>query len=250
LSASVDRQSPLPAFMQVEQDIRSNILSGRIADGARLPRETALAEKYGASRVTIRRALEELAKLDLIERVHGVGTIVKMPSPPVSCDLDVMLSFADQLAQSGYQPTVEFDRQTLVSDLPDQFQPEMRGDAEPMVLVRRIIKVDGRPLVLNSSWLPSTRFPGLEGIELAGGSLWKTLSQSFGVEPNRSRNRIGVVTASSDEARLLCCEEGTALLRLQGIVYDAQERPVEYCSALWSGNVRLNFSSHLPTGQD
>ena len=52
-----------------------------------------------------------------------------------------------------------------------------------------------------------------------------------------------VIRASSDEARLLLCEDDAPLPRLQGAVFDSRNRLVELCSALWSSKVRLNFSS-------
>ena len=72
MTIHIDRDSPVPAFIQIEQDLRRQIMSGQLPQGARLARETLLAERYGASRVTVRRALQELAKAQLVQRIHGV----------------------------------------------------------------------------------------------------------------------------------------------------------------------------------
>lgn len=245
----IDRESPVPAFIQIEQDLRRQIMSGRLTDGSRLPREVLLAEKYGASRVTIRRALEELEKADLVQRIHGVGTIVRPPAGQISCDLDFMVSFAEQLTRAGYTPTVEVDRHLVVDALPDEFSGWIDGAQPPFVFLRRIIKVNRRPQVLNRSWIPVAHCPGLEDEPLLDGSLWKTLKARYGILPDRSDSRIEIVRASAEEARLLLCSDDTSLLRVQGLVRNVDGRLVEYCSALWSGNVRLNFSSHRPAAR-
>jgi len=242
VTALVDRESPVPAFMQIEQDIRRQILSGVLREGSRLARETVLAERYGASRVTVRRALEELAKHNLIKRMHGVGTIVTPPAAPVSCDLDLLVSCTEQLRRAGYDPEVELDRQLIVDTRPAEFDRVKRVDG-PFIFLRRVIKVEGHPVVINHSWLPASRFAGLEERELVEGSLWKTITRYFAVEPEHSDNRIEVVKASSEEARLLRCDEASPLLRSQGVVYDADGEIVEFCIALWGSNTRLNFSS-------
>ena len=64
-------------YQVIYQALRRSILSGRLAPNTPLPSENALAIKYGVSRITSKRALNELAAADLIYRVQGVGSFVK-----------------------------------------------------------------------------------------------------------------------------------------------------------------------------
>lgn len=243
----IDRNSSVPAFIQVEQDLRRQIMSGRVANGSRLPREIILAEKYGVSRVTIRRGLEELEKAGLIERIHGVGTLVRSPAEQISCDLDFMIGFAKQLIQEGYQPKVDIDQHIMVAALPDEFGDWGETAEGPFIFLQRIVKVNDRPLVLNRSWVSSGYCPGLESRSLIGDSLWKTLETCYDIVPDRSDSRIEIVHASTQEAKLLLCNDSAPLLRVQATVRDVKEKIIEYCSVLWSGEVRLKFSSLRPT---
>ena len=85
--AVVNHDSPVPAFMQVEQDLRRHITSGAMGPDTRLPRETELAALYGVSRMTVRRSLEGLEAGGFVRRVHGVGTIVMRPTTSVTVEL-------------------------------------------------------------------------------------------------------------------------------------------------------------------
>lgn len=239
----IDHESPVPVFMQVEQDLRRQILSGTLKSGARLPRETELARLYGISRMTVRRALEGLADARLVRRSHGVGTIVTPPPLPVTCDLSLMVSFGEQLRRQGHRAETAIDTQALVIPPAQISQALGLGGSEKTVIIRRVIAIEHRPIVINTSWLPTALFPGLERVHLTDGSLWKTLNARYKAKTRRADNMVELVTASADEARLLHVEEDSPLLRLTGTVFGAHDWPVEYSMALWSGNVRFHFSS-------
>ena len=71
-----DRTNPLPLYIQVREDIRSQIESGRLAPGDRLLLERALTEQYAVSSVTVKRALRDLAHEGLVVRIKRKGTFV------------------------------------------------------------------------------------------------------------------------------------------------------------------------------
>jgi GntR family transcriptional regulator len=222
--------------------LRRQILSGALTTGTHLLRETELAEHYGASRETLRRALKGLADAGLVERTHGVGTIVTRPPSTVTCDLALLVSFSEQLKRQGHtsETTVDIQRRAVP---PEQIAQALDMDAnERCVLFRRVIHVSGRPFVLNTSWLPASRFPRLEKLTLVQGSLWRTLGKHYNATAYRSDNKIELVTASNEEARLLHIHEADSLLRLTGKVFDRKQRPIEHSTLLSSGNARFHFA--------
>lgn len=72
----IDFRAPRLLWMQVADDLRAEIKSGRLAAGAKLPSEAELAELYGVSRDTVRRATSELSEEGLLVILHGRGTFV------------------------------------------------------------------------------------------------------------------------------------------------------------------------------
>lgn len=75
----IDHGGPKLVWQQVFDDIRSEITSGKLAPGVKMPTELELASQYGVSRVTVRRVVKELSGLGLLEVVHGRGTFVSQP---------------------------------------------------------------------------------------------------------------------------------------------------------------------------
>ena len=70
---------PVPLHHQVYLDLRGGIESGSGPPGDRLPPERELAERYGCSLITVRRALADLAREQRLERTRGRGTFVLQP---------------------------------------------------------------------------------------------------------------------------------------------------------------------------
>ena len=246
----VNHDSPVPAFIQIEQDLRRQITAGGIEAETQLPRETDLAELYGVSRMTVRRSLERLENDGYVRRIHGVGTLVTPPITPVLVDLSSMVSIAEQIRQQGSVPRTEIDIQTIATPTAQIRDCLGLMPGETATVIRRVRLSDERPVLINTSWLSTKRFPGLDKTDLVDGSLWRTLSTKYDVKPTGTEEFFELVKASADEARLLHVEEGATLIRVTGTTFDSDGTPVEQCYSLWAGRVRFHVAyGHQATGR-
>ena len=102
LFVDLDRSSPVPLYFQVAQQIEQAIDQGELAPGDRLDNEISLAEQFGLSRPTMRRAIQELVDKGLLVRKRGVGTQVVhgQVTRPVE-----LTSLFDDLANHHQAPT-------------------------------------------------------------------------------------------------------------------------------------------------
>ena len=102
LFVDLDRSSPVPLYFQVAQQIEHAINEGELAPGDRLDNEISLAEQFGLSRPTMRRAIQELVDKGLLVRKRGVGTQVVhgQVTRPVE-----LTSLFDDLANHHQTPT-------------------------------------------------------------------------------------------------------------------------------------------------
>jgi DNA-binding LacI/PurR family transcriptional regulator len=74
------KEEPTPKYQQVYSALRRDIQSGRLGTGARLPSEAELVRQFGASRITVGRAVRDLQVAGLVERRAGSGTYVRAPA--------------------------------------------------------------------------------------------------------------------------------------------------------------------------
>lgn len=71
-------------YRQIADDIRADIVSGRLPAGARVPGENALMERYSVARMTARQALAVLREEGVVDVRRGAGTFVRASSPELS----------------------------------------------------------------------------------------------------------------------------------------------------------------------
>ena len=84
----LDNTISTPLFQQLANTLRTAIETGEYPAGSRLPTENELCQKYSVSRVTVRKALDELSHSEFLVRKPGKGTFVaekKFPARFVWC---------------------------------------------------------------------------------------------------------------------------------------------------------------------
>jgi GntR family transcriptional regulator len=216
---------------QVYLVLRDRILSGAVGFGAKLPNENELADHHGVSRVTVRRALGELARERLIERRRSAGTrVTYRPSPaPMIADISGVLA---NLADMG--------RRTAVKLLSFDYVPakgtvaQMLGIAPDQLLQRwvRVRSVDGLPFSYLTTHVPASVSVTFTRQELASQPLLELLERA-GVKFEHARQRISAGLATPNVAEALGLHTGSPLIELVRVVYDQAGRGVEHLHALY-----------------
>ncbi len=216
---------------QVYLVLRDRILSGASDFGARLPTENELAELHRVSRVTVRRALGELARERLIERRRSSGTrVIYRPSPsPVVADISGVLA---NLAEMG--------RRTAVKLLAFDYVPaegavaKALGVAGDQLLQRsvRVRSVDGVPFSYLTTHVPESVSVTFTKQELGSRPLLELLERA-GVKVESARQRMSAVLALPETAEALAVRTGSPLIELVRVSFDQRGRAVEHLHALY-----------------
>ena len=215
-----------PVHVSIRDDLRMRITVGEWAAGGRLPSETDLAARYGVARMTIRQAIGALAGEGIVVRRQGLGTFAaeRLPTRQVGA----LLSFTEEMRSQGRDVET-----TLIKAAVEQ-PPDLAREALQLaacaaaVTIQRVRIVDDCPLVVQYSWLPCSRFAGLDAKPLITGSLYATIEGRYGVRIMRARQVFTAAAACEPEARLLELEPGSPVLRITRTTYDGANRPVEF----------------------
>lgn len=240
---TVSRTSPLPLYHQVELDMRGRIDAGDWQAGDRIPSEPDLCDHYGASRITIRRAISELAADGLLDRIPGRGTFVREPT--FTARPRGLTSFTQEMSSLGLRAGARvLDRHRQSAP------PEVAGrlglpDGAEVVALTRLRTGDGKPLGVQTAYLPGELVPGLEHAQVGDRSLYALLSQEYGVHPAEAEEVFAVGPIRQPAAGLLDVRPGTCGFHAERVTVDADGRTIEYVTSVLRGDrYRIRMGLH------
>lgn len=221
------RSEPAQALVA---DLEREILSGRLATGAKLPTERELAARAGTSRQTVREALDELERAGFIIRRQGSGTYVA--GRRLEQSLLGHFSIVDAVRSSGATITTTVLSRTVTKVRPTAAANlELASDAEVLEL-ERLRLADDKPLMLEHTWLPVERLPGIADAAFSDTGLYEILREKYGVRLVRAVESFEPVILHDDEARQLRAPTGQPALMLLRTTFDDAGTPIETARAV------------------
>lgn len=204
------------------EDIAASIRAGRLTRGERLPGENQLAARYSVSRGTVRSALAELQRRELITTEGGVGSFVTFDD----MRLDQGVGWARALADAGSEVVTE------LLGIEHGGDPGVAGRDGPLVTVRRLRRSAGRPVSMEAAALPATGpLADLPERGLVAGSITETL-RAAGLHGTRGEQLISAEPLAAADAALLDRAPGTMFLRAVRVTRDADGGLVEHVVSL------------------
>jgi GntR family transcriptional regulator len=222
--------------------LRDEIQRGAYAATGALPKEEALCERFGVSRITVRRALGDLAALGLVERRHGRGTFVRrdLQAPPQSPTLSVI----DSLRKTALETDVEVLEVTQTTPPPDLAALLQLAPGEEAVHALRMRSMEGMPVMLTDAWVPARLGKKVSAAALRKHALYEIL-MAQGVEFGRVVQEISAAPADPMRARLLQTDIGAPLLKMMRLMHDKQAQPVQHLTA-WLAAERSRILMDIP----
>jgi len=228
LRPSAVRDGPTPMHQQIRTLLTDEIISGRAGPGVRLPSESQLSEMHDVSRITVRRALQDLMRDGLIERVVGKGTFVKATKAERTATLT---GFGENMRAIGKRPAY---RTLAVSKLPSPPEVSRRlaiAADEEVVFIRRLLLADNALIALAESWIRlGADGAVLEHLTIDGlnaRSLYSILEHEGGLRLGSATEEIEPTLADSTLAERLEIPEGSPVLKVTRLLRDREMRPFE-----------------------
>ena len=230
-TALVDERLPTPLYHQVYLVLRNKILTGEYTFDSSFPGEQETAEMFGVSRITAKRALNELAEDGFVKRERGRGTrvIYRPPAPPVRASVEGLL---ENLLAMGLETEVRLLSFSYVHP-DDEAARALQCDRD--CLVQRAVRIrclEGEPFSHLTTYVPEDIGRSYSRDDLASRPLLSLLERT-GVVVSRAEQTISATLADVEVSSVLELELGSPLLSIQRIVYDQQQRPVEFITALY-----------------
>src|SRR3990172_5248384 len=155
----IDPHSKLPLYDQIERNLRDLIINGKWNPGEVMPSEWELVELYGVSRLTVRRALDELVRQNWLDRKQGVGTFV--PQPVTASISASKLSFTEQMRSIGRKPSSQLVNQRETPATAKIARLLRIEEGQSIIEITRVRLADDEPILLETSCLSMNSFPSL-----------------------------------------------------------------------------------------
>ena len=238
---TLDRKSPVPLYYQLKEIFRSWITSGKFDSDGRFPSESELQERFGVSRMTVRRALSELVHEGFLVREQGRGSFVVKPR--VQDQLRRLTSFTEDMQLRGLPTESRILDFRVVQDGEVARKMEIPEDEE-LVQLRRLRLVEGEAIAIQNAFIRHRFCPGIVERGLVGGSLYKTLEESYGLRLGRALQTIEAKPADEYEAKMLGLEVSQPVLVLERLTYLVDGEPIEHVRSTYRGD-RYRFTVEL-----
>ncbi len=211
----------IPLYIQLKEklfkDIKDNYKSGDM-----IPTEGELEKIYSVSRITVRKAIEELERESILEKKQGKGTFVK--EQKILYDANSIGSLTQRLAKENHKLQTKSLEYIVIEN--DHYVKDLLMCKE-LLCIKRFRTLDGVPFALMLNYLDITKVPSLEkkfNIE----SLYKFLKDEYSIEFYNAEETVEAKNATKDEAKKLAINEKDALLSLHRLSFDKDNNPVEY----------------------
>lgn len=218
----------LPKYYVLKHKIIEMIENEEVTEGDAISSEHELVAKYDVSRITVRRAIDELVNEGYLYRIHGKGTFVK--GNAYKQDLISMASCTDAIVELGLKPGRKVISQQIVKCDRQRARRLEINDNTNVFELHRIYYADGESLNTTIATLPYKYFEGIEKHDFSQESLYKILESEFDVKITRSTRTFEAMIAYDDVADYLQISEGQPVLLFSGITYGivkGKEVPVE-----------------------
>lgn len=221
----LDSHLPVPLYHQIFSLLRDAIRQGQIESGSLLPGEVDLAKLFNVSRITAKRALNELAAEKLVSRHPGRGTIVeKTEKLSVICgSLESLLESLERMGNETHLELLEFTEHPAG----DSVASMLEVDADTLVQKAvRLRTIAGNPFSYLISYVPLWLSRTYTQREMATTPLLSLLKRA-GVKFGKVEQWISAVPAEPAIANSLDVPAFFPLLKVERVMRDQDGRPVE-----------------------
>ncbi len=236
-------QPGAPLYLRLKKSIEEAVENGLIGPGDALPSERDIALKADVSRVTVRKAVQDLVRGGVLVQRHGSGTFVAPRMARVEQSLSRLTSFTEDMARRGMSARSLWLDRGLYAPSPDEIMVLGLSAKELVARVARLRMANDTPLAIERASLSANVLPDPETVS---SSLYTALEET-GHRPVRAVQRISAANLGEADAALLKVPAGCASLNIERISYLSSGRVIEFTRSIYRGDA-YDFVAELRLG--
>jgi GntR family transcriptional regulator len=221
-----------PLYLQLQRHIAAALAAGELTPGDCLPAERDMAQMTGLSRVTVRKAIQELVATGQLVQRRGSGTYVAQKVERLEQALSLLTSFTEDMARRGRSVETRWISRRIDAPAPEEVMALGLGAGDRVTRLERVRCSDGVPLAIERATLSTNLLPDPEAVQ---SSLYAVL-QTRGLRPTRAVQRISATSIDARDSALLGVAVGAPGLKIERISYLPSGQVVEFTRSLYRGD--------------
>jgi GntR family transcriptional regulator len=237
---SVVRDSLL--YSRVETVLASEIIDEDLRVGDQLPTEDSLISRFDVSRITVRRAIQNLVGRGLVEIRRGKGTFVA--APKITQELTELSGFVEDMHALGRKPTARVIGKEIVTADATVASQLALTKGERVMRIRRVRLADGAPLSFDETYLPLEIGKKIITNNLKVEPIFALLERKYDVPLIEAEYKLDAVAAEPEVAAALKVKQRSPIFRIERTSYSRGSRPVDYERLHYRGDL-VRFVTRL-----
>ncbi len=221
-----------PRYVQLRKRIEEGIESGLLAPNTPLPPEREIASLTELSRVTVRKAIQELVDKGTIIQKQGSGSFVTERATRVEQSLSLLTSFTEDMARRGMASTSTWLERGVFMPSPEELVTLGLSSGDSVARIARLRLAGDRPMALERASLALDILPDPMAVTK---SLYEVLERD-GNRPVRALQKISAINLGAEDAALLDLSHGAAGLRIERTSYLPGGRVAEFTRSVYRGD--------------
>jgi GntR family transcriptional regulator len=231
-----------PLYSRVESVLAGEITGGFLKVGEQLPTEDSLIERFEVSRITVRRAIQNLVSRGLVEIRRGKGTFVV--TPKITQDLTELSGFVEDMHALGRKPMARVIGKEIVTADAAVAAHLALTKGERVVRIHRVRLADGVPLSFDETYLPLEIGEKIITNNLKVEPIFSLLERKYGIPLIEADYKLEAIAATAEVAAALKVKQNSPIFRIERTSYSTGGRPVDYEKLFYRGDL-VSFVTRL-----
>jgi GntR family transcriptional regulator len=229
-------------YARIETVLAREIAEGDLKVGDQLPTEDSLIARFGVSRITVRRAIQNLVNRSLVEIRRGKGTFVA--APKITQELTELSGFVEDMHALGRKPTARVIAKEIVAANATVASQLAVTKGERVVRIRRVRLADGIPLSFDETFLPLEIGKKVITNNLKVEPIFSLLERKYDVPLIEAEYKLDAVAAEAEVAAALKIKQQSPVFRIERTSYSTGNSPVDYERLYYRGDL-VRFVTRL-----
>lgn len=229
-------------YSRVETVLANEIADGDLKVGDQLPTEDSLIARFEVSRITVRRAIQNLVGRGLVEIRRGKGTFVA--APKMTHELTELSGFVEDMHALGRKPTARVISKKIVTADTTVASHLALTKGERVVRIHRVRLANGVPISFDETYLPLEIGKKIITNNLRVEPIFSLLERKYDVPLIEAEYKLEAVAAEADVAAALRVKQGSPIFRIERTSYSTGNLPVDYEKLYYRGDL-VRFVTRL-----